>query len=88
MKKQDILSRLSDSEYIYGYMYGNPFLDIVTYDGTHITKKDSIIQIKTDALRVRLDGLLYSWGWPGPDYNFYRYKDYGKTWAFSKEEIE
>jgi hypothetical protein len=32
-------------------------------------------------------GLIYIWGWPGPDYNFYKFSDYGETWAFTKEEL-
>ena len=27
------------------------------------------------------------WGWPGPDYNVYSFKDYGYTWAFNKKEL-
>ena len=27
------------------------------------------------------------WGWPGPDYNIYYFKDYGYTWAFDREEL-
>lgn len=29
----------------------------------------------------------YVWGGPGPDYNVYSLADYGKTWAFTKEEL-
>lgn len=79
MRKQDILARLSDSEYIYGYMYGRK---------CGYARLDKIIQIKTKSLRIWEEGMVYVWGWPGPDYNLYRYDDYGKTWAFSKEEIK
>ena len=30
---------------------------------------------------------VYVWGWPGPDFNVYSLADYGKTWAFTKEEL-
>lgn len=30
----------------------------------------------------------YEWGWPGPDANLYELRDYGKTWALTKEELE
>jgi hypothetical protein len=31
--------------------------------------------------------LYYIWGWPGPDFNIYEPKQYGKTWALTKEEL-
>ena len=30
----------------------------------------------------------YIWGWPGPDYNNYYFRDYGETWAFSMEDFK
>ena len=29
----------------------------------------------------------YIWGWPGPDFNTYTAKTYGRGWAFTKDEI-
>ena len=31
--------------------------------------------------------MIYIWGGPGPEYNTYLFKDYGKTWAYTKEEL-
>lgn len=66
---------------IYGWMYG-----------THIKDKnveDDICKFNNWELELTKDrtGFLYVWGWPGPDYNIYNLDDYGKTWAFSKEEL-
>jgi hypothetical protein len=62
---------------IYGYMYG--------------TKQNlnKIIEIDKESLDLgrNEDRFFYVWGYPGPDYNVYLFKDYGKTWAFSREEI-
>jgi len=33
------------------------------------------------------DCLIFVWGWPGPDVNFYEFKDYGITWSFIKEDL-
>jgi len=30
----------------------------------------------------------YIWGWPGPDYNNYFFRDYGKTWAFTMSDFK
>lgn len=30
---------------------------------------------------------MYIWGFPGPDYDIFSFEDYGKTWAFTKEEL-
>lgn len=31
---------------------------------------------------------FYQWGWTGQDWNHYYFKDYGITWAFTKEEVK
>lgn len=69
-------------------MYGHPLLNY----GDH-QKPDEVIFIDKQSLRPWTEngktvGLLFVWGFPGPDYNVYFYKDYGVTWAFSPEEIE
>jgi hypothetical protein len=65
---------------IYGYMYGKKF------DDKNLNK---IIEIDKESLDIgrNKDRFFYVWGYPGPDYNVYLFKDYGKTWAFSREEI-
>lgn len=58
----------------YGTMYGAPLDEII-----HIDAKEARI----------VDGqkLYFAWGWPGPDVTIYRLKDYGKTWALTREEL-
>jgi len=68
---------------IYGYMHGHPFINV---NGDK--KRDEIIFIRDNSLRMSSIGLVYVWGFPGPDCNMYYYKDYGITWAFSKDEIK
>ena len=48
-----------------------------------------IVEISTKSLRWSDDGTMfvYVWGWPGPDFNRYSAKTYGKGWAFTKQEI-
>lgn len=61
---------------IWGIMYGGKR-----------TKEDAIIiPIKKSELRktVADDSVIYDWGWAG---NFYKYSDYGETWAFTPEEL-
>lgn len=63
---------------IVGYMYGNKEIN------------EEIIEIPKDSLTIskNKDAFLYWWGWPGPDVNCYEFKDYGITWAFTKEELK
>ena len=51
--------------------------------------EDNIIEIQTKKLEWSKDKntFIYIWGWPGPDYNIYTIDNYGKYWAFTKEEI-
>lgn len=53
------------------------------------TLEEQVLEIKTSELDWNKDeeGFIYIWGWPGPDYNFYTRKTYGKGWAFTKQEI-
>lgn len=70
----------ADTEYIYGEMYG-------LHEGARVKRR--FLKIKREELRLsaQKDCLLFQWGWPGPDINFYKFKDYGDTWAFHKEDI-
>lgn len=70
--------------FIYGYMYGQPYINT-----SHGLEKDKIIEIPKKQVQLGKNGdcLYYVWGWPGPDINLYMFEDYGKTWAFSREEI-
>ena len=91
MTKEEILEKYNDPfvDCIYGYMYGQPYINVVSAGKTE-KRPDEIIRIEKSALKLSKnnDCFIYVWGWPGPDYNTYWFSDYGKTWAFSEEEIE
>ena len=57
----------------YGCMYG--------YAGVG----EKIISMSVNAICISKteDCFYYVWGYPGPDYNIYKFSDYGKTWACS-----
>ena len=83
MNKELILSRLATADHIYGYMYGQPYINTgVEY------KWDKIIKIKTSDLIIGKNSLVYVWGFPGPDANIYYFSDYGITWAFDRSKIK
>ena len=46
-----------------------------------------ILHIDPNSLHFDEDGMVFIWGWPGPDYNLYKYSDYGNTWALMEREI-
>ena len=52
---------------------------------------DEIIEVERNSLAYDVesgdDCFFYVWGMPGPSYNIYRFKDYGKTWAFCREDF-
>lgn len=70
--KEEAIARLNEHGYFYGYMYGS--------DHGEICKVASNIHIADE-------GFIEIWGWPGPDYNYYKWADYCKTWAFTEEEV-
>lgn len=67
-----------EDEYIYGYMYGKS------------DPEDKIIKIHKSklSLTINKDAFIYVWGYPGPDYNEYKFSRYGIDWAFTKEGLE
>ncbi len=69
---------------IYAYMYCSSHQG----DGNiiQISKKELSFH-NSENSRKYSPYLIYVWGGPGPDYNTYYFQDYGKTWAFSKEEL-
>lgn len=78
---KEIYSNLYNKGGIYGYMYGQRIESRpIEEDIVFISKK--YLQIGKHA-----DCFIYVWGWPGPDVNFYEFKDYGKTWSFDKEDL-
>lgn len=86
MTGKQILERLSSGseQSIFGFMYGKPYVN--TNRGV---ERDRVIEISVDSLDIIEEEscLFYVWGFPGPDYNVYYFSDYGKTWAFSKDEL-
>lgn len=54
-----------------------------------IPTEKQIISIKTSSIRWNPNKTLfyYAWGWPGPDANMCDSENYGKNWAFTKEEL-
>lgn len=80
MNNRDILEwyfKSDDDAHIWGTMHGSTCSDELL---TNISKKE--LELTFDA-----DEFIYIWGWPGPDYNRYKFADYGKTWAFTREEL-
>lgn len=72
-------------EVIYSLKYGEINVDWETTE-------DQIITIKTEELGwlKSKDQFIYSWGypnWPERHFNLYTLENYGKAWAFSKEEL-
>jgi hypothetical protein len=66
-------------------MYGQRYLSY----GNGTKKLDKVIKISKEELELSVDEdcFIFRWGWPGPDINFYYFKDYGETWAFTEGEL-
>lgn len=75
--------------YIYGRMYGNKYLLTNDGNGLQIKILDRILKIDKKDIKIGVDGesLIYIWGFPGPDYNVYKFSDYGETWAFEEKDF-
>ena len=92
-KENDILLRLQSGkeQCIFGFMFGEPVLTVYNPDGSiAFTRPDVIDQISLSDVDIASEEgmLVYEWGWPGPDVTVYKISDYGRTWAFTKEELE
>lgn len=90
MDNAEIMKKYESEETksIFGYMFGKPFKNVIR-NGQFLHEKDRIIEIPKVHLDVGKSGtsFIYIWGMPGPDYNIYKFSDYGITWAFTAEEI-
>lgn len=70
-------------EYIWATFYG----------GLPDKEINQLIQIKIADCKYYENWLdkgpayCYLWGWPGPDYNLYYWRDFGKTWAYELEQF-
>lgn len=81
-RQQDLITQLMHADHFFGTMYGTS------------RKDDKVIKIETQKIfkfvfdwKDQGPGIIYLWGWPGPDGNVYLLSDYGKTWAFTEEEL-
>ena len=62
---------------IYGFAFAEPGVENEKYIGHYSPR----------IMKFHQDYILVAWGIPGPDLTEYYYKDYGKTWALTKEEL-
>ena len=66
----------------------NPTVIYGEFYGRHKNNEHAeYVEIEIFKLKQYDDGLLYVWGWPGPDMNFYSWEEYGDTWALTKKEL-
>lgn len=91
MSFEEIVEKFNDpnTTCIYGRMYGEEYIERFC-NGNVIREKDKIIEIEKREVEFQPhhERIIWVWGWPGPDLNDYRFKDYGKTWAFNREELD
>lgn len=92
MTKSEIVDRYNTAETtcIYGRMYGSEYITHNFYTGGSKTELDRVIKIgknEIEEFNAEKGYILFIWGWPGPDYNVYRFDDYGRTWAFDRGEL-
>lgn len=88
----DEIYKIANGEWLYETVNKHEVIYSLMYGATHVdwrTTEDQIITIRTEELKWSEDKkeFYYIWGWPGPDYNTYAAENYGKAWAFSKEEL-
>ena len=84
--------KIANGEWLYETVNNHEVIYSLMYGETHVnwrTTEEQIITIKTDELEwsESKKQFIYVWGWPGPDFNLYTLENYGKAWAFSKEEL-
>lgn len=84
LRNLELVGRIKEKKKIWAYMYGSPW----TSCGKGRYQRDKLIEIETEKLEFGQLSFTFVWGWPGPDWNDYRYDDYGVTWAFRKEDIK
>ena len=91
MTRNEIYEKLfsPSTTYIYGRMYGNKYLLTNDKNGKIVKILDRILKLDKKDIKIGADreSLIYIWGFPGPDYNIYKFSDYGETWAFEKEDF-
>ena len=87
-----LMEVIMDNKNFYDWVMSHEKVYSLLYSPTKIDNKsvrEQLFEVKTKDLDWSLDhnSFVYVWGWPGPDYNLYTIKTYGKGWAFSEEEI-
>ena len=90
--RKKILELFNDNETIeiYGFYTGFRHYTIMrgAEDGSDLIVKDDIVKMEIAKDDVKEDGIRYVCGGPGFDsVRYYWFKDYGETWALTKEEI-
>lgn len=46
-----------------------------------------IEKLSLKEVEVLPDRMRYVWGGPGPDFDDFKFVDYGKTWSFNEEDL-
>ena len=89
LSEQGIMEKINSCECIYGYLYcaGHSAC------GNIIKIKKSDLKLEQNRIPLNREdfkklAFIYAWGWPGPNFNTYYLEDYGKTWAFTEEELQ
>lgn len=74
-------------------MKKHEYIWVTLYGGSPNKKTNQLIQIKISDCKYCDDWYgkgptyCYIWSWPGPDYNLYHWRDFGKTWAYELEQF-
>ena len=85
MKSEEIVTRYNADRRIFGRMNGSEYTTIRTKNGIERTK-DTVLEYTNDELLFCADKeVIIMRAWPN---NAYRFADYGKTWAFTEEELD
>lgn len=88
MSKEEAVKILEKQGYIFGYLFGEPYVNVTSLaDNTEKKVKDKVIKIEGSKLEILEDCFAYVWGWPGPDVNYYRFSRYGYNWSFDEKDL-
>ena len=49
---------------------------------------DNIDKLSTKEMDILPDRMRYIWGGPGPEFDDFKFVDYGKTWSFAEEDLK
>ena len=94
---EELLKKYKAADCIYGTMYGEKIDEQYFVYSAYSEPKEHTVEIleikihyNSPVLTKDENGyyLWWVWGWPGPNANIYYFSDYGRTWAFTEEELE